>query len=174
MRYFLAIFTAFLLSGCGYKPISKITQEIISEPVYVDVLISKTEPKNSVLIKDAVKEGLISRLNKSLSDDKNAKTSIIVSINSLDYQATIYDEFGYITAYKVVLTLKYKTKLKNGEVVDIITSTENDFSVARRSKSTRYADSVISDTDKYNAIREASKEAFDEYIANLALKGRKI
>jgi putative lipoprotein len=45
--------------------------------------------------------------------------------------------------------------------------------VVRRQKSVRYADSVISDTQKYEAIKEASKEAFDEYIANLAVKGYK-
>ncbi|EJP74354.1 MULTISPECIES: LPS assembly lipoprotein LptE [Campylobacter] len=173
MRYILGIFIALLIAGCGYKPVSKITQDIMGESIYVDVIISKTEPKNSVWIKDAVKEGMVARLNRSLSDDKNADTSIIVSIKSLSYEATVYDEKGYITSYKAILNLNYKTKFKDGRVVDIPASGEYDFSVARRQKSTRYADSVISDTDKYEAIKEASKEAFDEYIANLAVKGYK-
>ncbi|MCD8213517.1 MAG: LPS assembly lipoprotein LptE [Campylobacter sp.] len=173
MRYILGIIIALFIVGCGYKPISKITQNIIGDTVYVDVVISKTEPKNSVWIKDAVKEGIVARLNRQLSDDKNANTSIMVSIRSLNYEATIYDEYGYITSYRAILTLNYKTKFKDGSVVDIPASGEYDFSVARRQKSARYADSIISDTEKYEAIKEASKEAFDEYIANLAIKGYK-
>ncbi|WP_169784031.1 LPS assembly lipoprotein LptE [Campylobacter curvus] len=173
MRYILGIFIALLIAGCGYKPVSKITQDIIGESVYVDVIISKTEPKNSVWIKDAVKEGMVARLNRALSDDKNADTSIIVSIKSINYEATVYNKNGYITSYKISLNLNYKTKFKDGRVVDIPASGEYDFSVSPTQKSTRYADSVISDTDKYEAIKEASKEAFDEYIANLAVKGYK-
>ncbi|MBR8463754.1 penicillin-binding protein [Campylobacter sp. faydin G-24] len=173
MRYFLAIFITIFLIGCGYKPVSKLTQDTMGESIYVDVAISKIEPKNSVLIKDAVKEGMVSRLNRSLSDDKNADTKINVRIDSIDYQATIYDEYGYISSYKVVLNLIYETKFKDGSSSNITVSGEHDFSVARRSKSIRYADSVISDTEKYEAIKEASKEAFDEYIANLAIRGYK-
>ena len=43
-----------VLAGCGYKPVSKITNDIMGEHVYVNVLISKEEPKNSVWIKDSV------------------------------------------------------------------------------------------------------------------------
>ena len=173
MRYFLAFFIAIFICGCGYKPVSKITQDLVGERIYVDVIISKEEPKNSVWIKDAVKEGMVARLNKSLSSKESADTSIIISVKELTYDAIIYDQYGYITSYKASLQLNYKTKFKDGSVVDVPASGEYDFSVARRQKDVRFADSVISDTQKYEAIKEASKEAFDEYIANLAVKGYK-
>ena len=173
MRYFLAFFIAIFICGCGYKPVSKITQDLVGEKIYVDVIISKEEPKNSVWIKDAVKEGMVARLNKSLSSKESADTSIIISVKELTYDAIIYDQYGYITSYKASLQLNYKTKFKDGSVVDVPASGEYDFSVARRQKDVRFADSVISDTQKYEAIKEASKEAFDEYIANLAVKGYK-
>ena len=173
MRYFLAFFIAIFICGCGYKPVSKITQYLVGERIYVDVIISKEEPKNSVWIKDAVKEGMVARLNKSLSSKESADTVIIVSVKDLTYDAIIYDQYGYITSYKASLQLNYKTKFKDGSVVDVPASGEYDFSVARRQKDVRFADSVISDTQKYEAIKEASKEAFDEYIANLAVKGYK-
>lgn len=173
MRYFLAFFIAVFICGCGYKPVSKITQDLIGERIYVDVIISKEEPKNSVWIKDAVKEGMVARLNKSLSSKESADTSIIISVKELTYDAIIYDQYGYITSYKASLQLNYRTKFKDGSVVDVPASGEYDFSVARRQKDVRFADSVISDTQKYEAIKEASKEAFDEYIANLAVKGYK-
>ena len=65
------------MAGCGYKPVSKITNDIISEHVYVNVLISKEEPKNSVWIKDSVFEGIVTRLGKRISYDKNEPTRII-------------------------------------------------------------------------------------------------
>lgn len=171
MRYFLALFIAIFICGCGYKPVSKISQDLIGDRVYVDVVISKEEPKNSVWIKDAVKEGMVARLNKNLSSKESADTSIIISVKDLNYEAIIYDEFGYITSYKAHLSLNYKTKFKDGSVVDIPATGEYDFSVARRQKDVRFADSILSDTQKYEAIKEASKEAFDEYIASLAVKG---
>ena len=143
----------------------------MGDKIYVDVIISKEEPKNSVWIKDAVKEGMVARLNKDLSSKESADTSIIISVKDLNYEAIIYDEFGYITSYKAHLSLNYKTKFKDGSVVDIPATGEYDFSVARRQKDVRFADSVLSDTQKYEAIKEASKEAFDEYIASLAVKG---
>ncbi|WP_230056647.1 LPS assembly lipoprotein LptE [Campylobacter suis] len=173
MRFLLGFFMAFLLIGCGYKPISKLTQDIMDERVYVDVIISKTEPKNSVLIKDAVKEGIVSRLHKTLSDKQSANTLIEVSNTSIRYQAMVYDEFGYISEYKVILGLNFKTTFKDGKTENISTVGEYDFSVSRRISNIRYADSVISDTEKFTAIKEASKEAFDEYISKLAIKGYK-
>ena len=171
MRYFLAFFIAIFICGCSYKPVSKITHDLVGDKIYVDVIISKEEPKNSVWIKDAVKEGMVARLNKNLSSKESADTSIIISVKDLNYEAIIYDEFGYITSYKAHLSLNYKTKFKDGSVVDIPATGEYDFSVARRQKDLRFADSVLSDTQKYEAIKEASKEAFDEYIASLAVKG---
>lgn len=173
MRFVAAIFIAVFLIGCGYKPVSKIANDIMDESVYVDVLIDKSEPKNSVWIKDGVKEGIVSRLNRNLSDDKNAGTTINVSIRSMNFQALLYDEDGYVSLYKAVLNLEFDTKFKNGKSYKIITSGEHDFSISRKIKDVRYADSVISETDKYNAIRAASQEAFDEYIATLAVKGFK-
>ena len=55
------------MAGCGYKPVSKITNDIMGERVYVNVLISKEEPKNSVWIKDSVFEGIVTRLGKRIS-----------------------------------------------------------------------------------------------------------
>ncbi|MFC2588325.1 MAG: penicillin-binding protein, partial [Campylobacter sp.] len=40
MKIFFAVLLAFLTAGCGYKPVSKITQDILGDPVYVDVIIS--------------------------------------------------------------------------------------------------------------------------------------
>lgn len=173
MKQILAIFIAVMIAGCGYKPVSKVARANLDDSVYVEVVISKTEPKNSVLIKDAVREGLIERLGLALASKEQAKTHIEVSTTSLRYSAMMYDEYGYISAYKANLGLNFKTRFKDGSVVNIPTTGEYDFSLTRRIKEVRYADSVISDTEKFEAIKQASKEAFDEYISILAIKGYK-
>ncbi|MDL0087953.1 LPS assembly lipoprotein LptE [Campylobacter gastrosuis] len=173
MRYIFAIFLAFFFVGCGYKPVSKITNDVLSDSVYVEVIVDKTEPKNSVFIQDAVKEGIVSRLNRNLGSKESAKTKIQVRTKSLTYTPTIYDEYGYISSYQAVLKLEFTTDFKDATTSVITASGEYDFSISRRTKSTRFADSVISENEKYEAIREASKEAFDEYISKLAIKGYK-
>ena len=85
----------------------------------------------------------------------------------------LYDENGYVTSYKAILTLNFDTKLKGGKMLSVTTSGEHDFTVSQKVRDTRLADGVISESEKYNAIKEASQEAFDEYIAVLAVKGLK-
>ncbi|QCD52300.1 LPS assembly lipoprotein LptE [Campylobacter sp. RM16192] len=173
MRFVAAIFIAVFLIGCGYKPLSKITKDIMGEDVYVHVVIDRADPKSSVWIADSIKEGIVSRLNRKLSGDKNAKTKIIASVKSVNLQALLYDEDGYVSLYKAVLKMEFDTKLENGKSHKSITTGEYDFTISKKIKDIRYADSVISETDRYNAIKEASKEAFEEYLAVLAVKGFK-
>ena len=46
--------------------------------------------------------------------------------------------------------------------------------MARLVKKTRDTSSIISDKDRFNAIENASAQAFDEFIARLAIKGIKL
>ena len=78
-----------------------------------------------------------------------------------------------MTSYKALLTLNFDTGLKDGKTLSVTTSGEHDFTVSQKVRNTRYADGVISESDKYNAIKVASQEAFDEYIAVLAVRGLK-
>ena len=68
MRKILTIFCLVFIMGCGYKPTSKIVNDIMPNSVFVDVVMSKTDPQNTVAIKDAVKTGIVQRLGKELSD----------------------------------------------------------------------------------------------------------
>ncbi|WP_169973689.1 MULTISPECIES: LPS assembly lipoprotein LptE [unclassified Campylobacter] len=173
MRFIAAVFIAVFLVGCGYKPVSKITKDMIGDDIYVHVTIDRADPKSSVWIADSIKEGIVSRLNRKLSSDKNAKTKIIASVKSVSLQALLYDEDGYVSLYKAILKMEFDTKFENGKIYKSVTTGEYDFTISQKIKDIRYADSVISETDRYNAIKEASKEAFDEYLAALAVKGFK-
>lgn len=168
----LAVFAfVVLVVGCGYQPVSKITSQIMSKSVYVDVLMSKTDPQNTVAIKDAIKSGIVARLGSNLADKSSAQTYIVASIKRLTFTALTYDRYGYITSYRANLTLNFKTKLKNGEIFSKDCVGDHDFSVSRLVKNKHDTISVISDKERYDAIENASTQAFDEFISALAIKG---
>lgn len=172
-RLVLAIIFAIFIVGCGYTPVARVTQSILGDNVFVDVAMSKTDPRNTVAIKDAVRDGVVYRLHRSLSDRQNADTKIFVSIRSLTFSALTYDKFGYITSYRANLSLNFRTELKDGRVLNIPGSGDHDFRVTRLVKSSRDTSSVISDQERYEAIQNASTQAFDEFIAALAVQGYK-
>lgn len=173
MRKILALFILFFVLGCEYRPISKITHNVLPQNIYVDVLMSKTDPQNTVAIKDAVKKGIVERLGREFSDKKAADSYIIVNIKSLRFTELTYDQFGYVTSYRANLRLNFKTKLSDGEIFSTDTVGDYDFRVSKLVKNVRDANSVISDKDRYNAIENASKQAFDEFISALAVRGLK-
>lgn len=173
MRFFVTLILAFSLFGCGYQPVAKITQNLIGENVFVDVIISKRDPQNTVAIKDSVRETIIKRLGRNLVPRKDADTIIIASISSLTFSSISSDIYGYTTAYKANLGVNYRVEFKDGSIKNIQTSGDYDFSVSKKIKNSNYSDSVISDTDRFNAIKNASEQSFDEFVSKLAMQGVK-
>ncbi|PSM52510.1 lipooligosaccharide transport system, OM translocon component LptE [Campylobacter blaseri] len=173
MRRFIYVFLLVFLVGCGYKPVSKISDNILADSVFVDVSMSKTDPQNTVAIKDAVRSGIVSRLHKRLAPRDIAQTYIIASIQSLSFSVLAYDQYGYATSYRANLALNFKTKLKDGSVVNIKGVGDHDFRVTRVAKTKRDTSSVISDKERYDAIQNASSQAFNEFIATLAIRSFK-
>ncbi|MCZ6150277.1 LPS assembly lipoprotein LptE [Campylobacter ureolyticus] len=170
----IALFLAlFFMVGCSYKPVSKITSDILGDSIFVDAIMSKTDPQNTVAIKDAVREGVAYRLHKKLAPRNIAQSYIEVSINSLNFSALTYDQYGYVTSYRANLSLNFKTKLKDGRVINLKGAGDHDFRVTKLLKSVRDTSSVISDQERYSAIQNASLQAFDEFIAALSIEGLK-
>lgn len=155
------VFITFI--GCSYAPISKITKEILGEKVYAQTEISIKDPKNSVLISDALKAAIISRFHAKLTKKKDADTIIYANIHSVEFSPTIYDRLGYVTAYKAFVRIKFKTIYKNGEQSEFICDGDYNFKIE--------SNSVISDTKRFEAIKFASQDALDEYIARTAMRG---
>lgn len=172
MRFLLAVLV-FLFAGCGYRSVSTMTQDLIGENVFIEVVVSKMDPQNTVIMKDSIREAAIKRLNKELSDKQNADTIIIANIGSIAFTGLSSDIYGYITAYKVNLVVDYKVIFKDKSVRNISTVGDYDFSVSNLISGTKYTDSIISDTDRYNAIKNAAEQSFDEFVSKLAVYGVK-
>jgi len=154
---------ALLFVGCGYKPTSQIAQDVLGDRIYVEVAISIKDAQNSVLVKDAVKEAMISRLGRDVVPKSQAQTLVFAKLGTVSFSPTIYDQDGYVVAYKARASLHLKTVYGSGKEDLIVVSGEYDFSIE--------PNSVISDTKRFEAIKNASYEALDEYVAALSIRG---
>lgn len=172
MKY-LYLLLALLFSACAYRPVSVVTKDILGENIYVNVEISKTDPQNTVAIKDGIRQAVVTKLNRNLSDEKDATTKINAKILSLSFSELSSDSFGYGTSYKATLVVSYDITYSNGEIQTINSSGDYDFKISQKIKNTDFTDSVISDTERFNAIKNASEQSFDELISNIAIKGVK-
>ena len=159
----LTLFMAFIfLTVCGYRPTSKIIESTMGDLVYVEVAIRVEDPKNSVLIKDAIKEAFISRLGRKIVSKNLAQTEVYASLNSISFPAIIKKD-GFNIAYRANVRLSLKTVYEDGRVENLSTSGSHDFFVKSHN--------VISDTERFSAIKNASLDALDEYIAVLSIRG---
>ncbi|WP_024953677.1 LPS assembly lipoprotein LptE [Sulfurospirillum arcachonense] len=156
---------AVFISACGYKPSVRYAREALGERIHVEVSISRKDPKNSVVIKDAVNEAVITRLGGKLSSKELADTHLNISIGSTTFSAILYDVDGYVVSYKALVSLKTKYTTKDGKSESFSTTGEYDFPIE--------ANSIISDSKRFEAIKLASLDALNEFISKIAIKGMK-
>ena len=163
MRQLFFLLTLFFFVGCGYKPSSFYTKRVLGENIHVDTKISRQDPKNSVVVKDAVNEAVVGRFGDKLSDKKSADTNLVVSIGSVSFTPTVYDKDGYVIAYKTRVTLNASFKTQDNVTKRFSTVGEYDFPIE--------ANSVISDTKRFEAIKSASADAINEIISKISIMG---
>lgn len=152
-----------LLSGCGYKPASYYAKHALGNKIYAEVTISRQDPRNSVLIKDAVNEAVVSRFSGKLVAKEQADSILHVKIDSIAFSPTVYDKYGYVVAYKALITLGISYEDETKKVQKLTATGEYDFSIE--------SNSVVSDNNRFDAIRYASEDALDEFVSKIAIKG---
>ena len=165
MKIVLNFFIAVFIVACGYVPTSKLADNILDEKVYVNVELSPQDPKNSIFVADTLKEMVISKLGRKLALKHEADDIINVGMNNLEFIPLIYDKNGYVIKYKAKLNLNFHVVFKDGSEENFSTSGSYNFDIS--------PNSIISDSARQMAIREASKEAFDEFISVIAIRGSK-
>lgn len=163
MRQIFFFAVLFLFVGCGYKPSSFYTKRVLGKNIHVDTKISRRDPKNSVLIKDAVNEAVVGRFGAKLSSKKSADTNLVVSIGSVSFTPTVYNRDGYVIAYKARVTLNSSFLMQDNSIKKFSTVGEYDFPIE--------ANSVISDTKRFEAIKNASADAINEIISKISIMG---
>jgi hypothetical protein len=162
-QLFLGLLIIAFISGCGYKPSSYYAKQALGTKIYAEVTISRQDPRNSVLIKDAVNEAIVSRFGGKLVAKEQAESVLHVSIQSISFSPTVYDTYGYVIAYKTTVVLAMNYEDENKKVEKLTATGEYDFSIT--------ANSVISDTSRFEAIRYSASDALDEFVSKIAIKG---
>ncbi len=160
-KIFGSFIILFFLVGCGYRPSSTYTQKMLGKKIFVDVKISRKDPKNSVLIKDAVNEAVITRLGGKISSKKDSNSRLYISIGSVNFLPILYDKDGYVVSYKTVVSLQINYEANSGISKKFSTSGEYDFPIE--------ADSIISDVKRFEAIKYASLDALNEFISRISV-----
>ncbi len=158
------LFIFVFLVGCGYKPSSIYTKQVLGNKIYAEVLIDVNDPENSVLIKDAVNEAIVTQFKSQIIDRKDeANTELYIKFNSIKFTPIAYDSNGYVISYKaeVVLNIVYIDKFGKKGSLDV--NGTYDFPIE--------ANSVISDTKRFEAIKFASYKAITEFVSKMAIKG---
>nr|WP_321266425.1 LPS assembly lipoprotein LptE [uncultured Sulfurimonas sp.] len=162
MKIVLSIILILGLASCGYKPSSKFSREIIGEKISTSVVISAQDPENTVIIKDAVDEAIIEVFHASLTSKTNSQTHLDLSISNPSYSPVVYDSDGYVTGYRMSVGLNIK-RHHNGVSKSYSVSGTYDFTVE--------PNAVVTDQERYDAIRYSAAKAIRSFIAKLSAEG---
>ncbi len=153
------------LSSCGYKPSSKYAREVLGNKLSTSIVISATDPENSVLIKDSVDAAIISIFHASLVDKRYADTHLSLNVSEPTYTALQYDTNGYIVTYRATITLSILRESKNLKK-RYTTRGTYDFSVT--------PNAVLTDQERFDAIKFSALKAIAAFVARVSAEGSKI
>jgi hypothetical protein len=163
--FFLLFTLSLIFISCGYKPTSIYTKQILGDKLYTEVKISLKDPENSVLIKDAINEAVVSQFRSKISSKKDANSKLYITLNTVKFMPIQYDKNGYVIAYKTYVGLKSEYVDINGNRSSLNSKGDYDFPIE--------SNSLISDTKRFEAIKFASQKALDELQSLIAIKAIK-
>lgn len=151
--------------GCGYKPSSKYAREVLGNKVSTSVIISQTDPENSVIIKDAVDKAVIEIFHSSLVERRYATTHLSLRMSVPSYTPVQYDTNGFITGYRaritLIITRESKDIKKNYTAVGTY-----DFPVL--------PNSILTEQERFDAIKFSSFKAIAAFVAQVSAEGSQV
>ena len=153
------------LVGCGYKPSAKYARDVLGNKISTSVIISQSDPENSVIIKDATDKAIIEIFHASLVDKRYATTHLQIRMNNPSYSPVQYDNNGFIIAYRSTIVLNIIRESKNLKKTYTVTGTY-DFSVI--------PNSVLTEQERFDAIKFSSIKAISAFVAQVAAEGSQI
>ncbi len=154
-----------MLSACGYKPSSKYAREVLGKRISTDVVISAQDPENTVVIKDAVDTALVEVFHTSLTTYDFADTHLVITLNPPTYTPIQYNADGFVIAYRATITLGITRESKNIKKHYSAQGTY-DFAVS--------PNAVLTDQERFDAIKFGSAKAISSFIAQVSAEGSKI
>jgi len=153
------------VSGCGYMPASKQARKVVGEKLFVEVDVTLQDPENSVLIKDAARKAVVTRFHAALVPQSEAKTRLQLKLSSISFSPLQYDQNGYIVVYRTNVIIAVK-RSSAGIHKKYTARGTFDFTIE--------ANAVITDTQRFDAISQASLKALDSFVAQVGAEGTKL
>lgn len=158
------IFLTLFITACGYRPATTYAKQELRGNVFVKLNVSLEDPRNSVLVKDAVTKILIQKIGSNLVDnEKEADVIMDLNISSVSLATLQYDADGFNQLYKatVVIGVKYFRKDNNNKVKSFSVDGEHDFAIDRGAS--------INDSNRFDAITKAADRAVTEMLSRIAV-----
>ena len=154
---------SFSILGCGYAPSSYYAKQQMEGNVFVKLNVSLEDPKNAVLVKDAVNKILIQKLDSRMVEDpKNANVIMNLSINSVSITTLQYDRRGNNKLYNATVYIKVDYfRKEDGIRKTFIVEGEQDFSID--------IGTTITESNRFDAITNASDKAINEILSRIAV-----
>jgi len=162
MKIVSILIVMLLLSSCGYRPSSKFARAVVGEKISTSVIISATDPENTVIIKDAVDAAIIEVFHASLTKSTNSKTHLVLNLGEPSYLPIQYDSDGFIIAYRTNILLYIQRNTDNSSKKYVAKGTY-DFSVT--------PNAVITDKERFEAIKYSANKAIKSFIAQVSSEG---
>ena len=162
MKFFAFVLVALLLSGCGYSPSAKFSRVVVGDKISTSVKISLIDPENTVIIKDAVDAAIIQVFHASLVPKHMSQTHLTFSLSNPSYSPIQYDSDGFIVAYRTTVRLKIRRQTAD-ESKDYNVKGTYDFSIT--------PNAVITDKDRFDAIKFSSEKAIRSFVAQVSAEG---
>ena len=150
------------LIGCGYRPSAKFARQTLGDKISTQVVISAIVPENTVIMKDAVDSAIIKVFQASLVDKNKSDTHLVLSMGSPSYSPVVYDNNGYVTGYRMTVTLGI-TKIHAGVKRSYTAKGNYDFEIA--------PNAVISDQQRFEAIGFSVDKAIRSFVAQVSAEG---
>ena len=165
--FLILVFTIILgltFTACGYRPSVTYAKQEMRGNVFVRLNVSLEDPRNSVLVKDAVTKILIQKLGSNMVDnEREADVIMDLAISKVTLKTLQYDRDGYNKLYRanVVIDVKYFRKDNDNKIKTFSVDGEHDFAIDKGTS--------INDSHRFTAITKASDKAVTEILSRMAV-----
>lgn len=159
----IVLITLLFINGCGYIPSAKHSRAVVGENISTSVIISLVDPENSVIIKDGVDAAIIEVFHASLTTKAFATTHLTVALSNPSYEPIQYDVDGFVVSYRTTVNLRI-TRSTNGE-------DSKDYNVRGTFDFSITPNAIISDKQRFDAIKFSSTKAIKSFVAQVSAEG---
>lgn len=134
----------------------------MGETVSTEIIISMTDPENTVDLKDAMDEAVIRRFQTSLRNRKEAETHLQIELKGVGFSALQYDSNGYVISYRTTINLG---------VFRITENFTKHYKAEGNFDFTINPNAIITDQQRFDAIANSATKALDSFVAQVAAEG---